>query len=193
MQLSVLITYRHLEKSEALERFVRLKAARLLRFGAAVKRCEVVIEAPHLHHHQGNIFHVRVRVLLPGGEIVAARDPGQHHAHEDVRVAVRDAFRAARRALMEHVRSRRGEVKTPARLAYGRVAHVEPGDGAGSRFGFLATRDGREVYFHENSVPEGFDRLEAGTRVRFAEEAGEAGPQASTVWVQRTPGKGDRS
>jgi len=49
-------------------------------------------------------------------------------------------------------------------------------------FGFLRTRDGREVYFHRNSVLEGgFDSLKVGERVRFVEEPGDRGPQASTV------------
>jgi cold shock CspA family protein len=48
-------------------------------------------------------------------------------------------------------------------------------------FGFLESSDGREIYFHRNSVLEGIARLAVGTRVIFAEELGEKGPQASTV------------
>jgi len=49
-------------------------------------------------------------------------------------------------------------------------------------FGFLEAADGHEVYFHRNSVlPDAYDRLAVGTRVTFAEEMGEKGPQASTV------------
>jgi cold shock CspA family protein len=49
-------------------------------------------------------------------------------------------------------------------------------------FGFIATADGREIYFHKNSVLNGgFARLKPGTAVAFAEEDGEKGPQASTV------------
>ena len=44
------------------------------------------------------------------------------------------------------------------------------------------TDDGREIYFHRNSVLNGgFARLKPGTAVAFAEEDGEKGPQASTV------------
>ena len=46
----------------------------------------------------------------------------------------------------------------------------------------LALPNGREVYFHSNSVLDGaFSRLAVGTHVIFAEEMGEKGPQASTV------------
>jgi cold shock CspA family protein len=46
----------------------------------------------------------------------------------------------------------------------------------------LTTSDGREIYFHSKAVIDGrFDGLRVGTEVTFAEEAGEKGPQASTV------------
>src|SRR3546814_4757513 len=49
-------------------------------------------------------------------------------------------------------------------------------------YGFLETSDGRDVYFHSHSVlNDDFGRLRPGTRVTFAEELGEKGPQASTV------------
>jgi cold shock CspA family protein len=51
-------------------------------------------------------------------------------------------------------------------------------------YGFLETPDGREVYFHKNSVlHNGFEQLKVGTEVYYAEEQGEKGPQASTVRV----------
>ena len=46
----------------------------------------------------------------------------------------------------------------------------------------LETADGREVYFHLNSVlDDSFDRLTVESEVRFVEEMGEKDPQASTV------------
>jgi cold shock CspA family protein len=56
-------------------------------------------------------------------------------------------------------------------------------------YGFLETPDGREIYFHRHSVLyPGFDRLAIGTEVRFVEEPGEKGPQASTVAIAGIPG-----
>jgi ribosome-associated translation inhibitor RaiA len=111
MKLPVQISFRHLYKSDAVERFVAAKAARLEKLTPQIVRCAVVIDAPHRQHRQGYLFHVRVRLTLPGGELVAARDPAQHQAHEDVLVAVRDAFRAVRRELDARLRVRRHEVK----------------------------------------------------------------------------------
>jgi ribosome-associated translation inhibitor RaiA len=101
MKLPVQISYRHMRKSEAVDAFVRRKILRLARIGATIQGCAVVVEAPHRQHRSGNLYHVRVRLTLPGGAVVVARDPEKHHAHEDVLVAVRDAFVAARRKLGE--------------------------------------------------------------------------------------------
>jgi cold shock CspA family protein len=72
----------------------------------------------------------------------------------------------------------RGDTGTAQDGARGRILRLFPYEG----YGFLETRDHREVYFHRNSVlNRGFDRLEVGDEVRFVEEPGEKGPQASTV------------
>ncbi len=47
---------------------------------------------------------------------------------------------------------------------------------------FIETPDRREIYFHRKRVAQpGFDRLEIGTEVEFVEEAGNEGPQARMV------------
>jgi cold shock CspA family protein len=49
-------------------------------------------------------------------------------------------------------------------------------------YGIIQSSTGKEVYFHRNSVlHDDFDSLTVGCEVRYAEEAGEKGPQASTV------------
>ena len=67
----------------------------------------VVVEAPHKHHHQGKQFNVRIDIGVPGNEIVVNRDH-----HEDVYVALRDAFDAAKRQLEDYARITRGYIKT---------------------------------------------------------------------------------
>jgi ribosomal subunit interface protein len=105
-------TFRNVEATPALEDDLRARAAELERFSDDVVSCEVVVEAPHRRHHQGRVYHVRIRLAVSGGELVVSRDPGEDHAHEDVHVAIRDAFDAARRQLEDHARRRRGAVKT---------------------------------------------------------------------------------
>jgi ribosomal subunit interface protein len=178
MQVPLRITFRQLAPSDALEAKVRERAAKLERFAEHVTGCHVVIETPHRHHHQGKLFHVTVDVTLPGGELIVSREAQQHHAHEDAFVAIRDAFDAAIRRLEDHVRRRRVQVKRHEEPPHGRVRTLFAEEG----YGFIETADGREVYFHRNSVLDGgFDALEVGRRVRFVEELGEKGPQASSV------------
>ena len=74
----------------------------------------------------------------------------------------------------------RRDTKAHAEQPLAKVAGIDRTGG----FGFLETADGREVYFHRNSVLDGgFDKLDAGQRVVFVEEEGEKGPQASTVRI----------
>jgi len=178
MKLPIQIIFRNMESSAAIEAAVRERADKLGQFYEHIMSCRVVIELHHRHHHQGNLYHVRVDLKVPDAEIVASREPAEHHAHEDVYVAIRDAFDAVRRQLEDYVRRRRGVVKMHETAPHGRVAELYPD------YGKIETPDGRLVYFHKNSVVgEDFDRLDLGTEVRFVEEQGELGPQASTVHV----------
>lgn len=180
MQVPLEIRFHNLDPSPAVEAAIREAAAKLERFAGDVISCKVTIEAPHKHHQQGNLFKVTVNVQLPGGEVVASRSPDAHHAHEDAHVALRDAFNAARRQIQDHVRVRRGKVKAHEPQAQGEILELNREEG----YGRIRGADGRDVYFHRNSVVDAeFDQLETGTQVRFDEEAGEKGPQASTVHV----------
>ena len=180
MQLPLQITFRHMDSSEAVAARIRERAGELERFSDRIISCRVVVECRHPRRRQGNLFRVRIDLKIPGREIAVGRDPAAHHSHEDVYVAIRDAFDAARRALEDHVRERRGEVKLHAVPEHGRIARLLPErDG-----GFILTSDGNEIYFHRNSVANsGFDKLAVGDEVRFVAQHSESavGPQASTV------------
>jgi cold shock CspA family protein len=95
---------------------------------------------------------------------------------------MRDAFLAAKRRLEDHARRQRGDVKRHAGRARGRITRLFPERG----YGFLETPDGREIYFHEHAVDADVLRQAAvGMPVRFTEEEGERGPQASSVHLLR--------
>ena len=176
--LPLQITFRDMDPSAAIEARVREKAEKLERFSDHLMSCRVVIEAPHRHHQKGKLYHVRVDLGVVGGEIVVDRAGPQDHAHEDVYVAIRDAFGAAVRQLEDYERKRRGKVKAHEVPVHGTIV------GMSHDHGFIATTDGREIYFHRNSVVEGdFEALEAGDEVRLVIHPGEGekGPQASTV------------
>jgi ribosomal subunit interface protein len=178
MQLPLQVTFRNMPRSEAVEIKIREKVDKLNKFYDRIMSCRVVVEAPHAHHHQGKLFHVNVDITVPNGELVVSRDKHDNHAHEDLYVAIRDAFNAAQRQLQGYARKQRNDVKTHDVPPHGRIVDLVPA----MDYGTIATPDGREIYFHRNSVLNGgFDALEVGVEVRFSEVMGEKGPQASTV------------
>jgi cold shock CspA family protein/ribosome-associated translation inhibitor RaiA len=179
MQLPLQITARDVSLSEAAEGDIRAKAANLDTYYDGIMSCRVVVEGPVRHHRKGP-YTVRVDLTVPGAELVVDRQ-----ADEDLYVAIRDAFDAARRRLEDYARRQRGDVKLHETSPRARVCRLFPEED----YGFLETPDGREIYFHRNSVLHpGFERLEIGTEVRFAEETGDHGPQASTVAILGTRG-----
>jgi ribosome-associated translation inhibitor RaiA len=111
MQTPLEITFHDIDPSASVEAEIRRRAAKLERFAADIVCCRVTVEAPHKHHRHGRLYRVSIDIRIPGTEIVVSRDPAAHHTHEDVYVAIRDAFRAARRRLQDTVRIRRGDVK----------------------------------------------------------------------------------
>ncbi|HEX2570165.1 MAG TPA: HPF/RaiA family ribosome-associated protein [Polyangia bacterium] len=106
MALPVQITFRNFDPSLALEEHIREKAAKLDHVAERITNCRVVLEARHRHHHKGRLFHVHIELAIPGGEIVVNRDAHDAHEHEDIYVAIRDAFDAARRQLQHRTHLR---------------------------------------------------------------------------------------
>lgn len=106
MQIPLQITLRGIARSDALDALIRDKAAKLEQFHPRIMSCRVVVEVPGRHKHQGKPFVVHIDLKVPGGEIAVDRDH-----HENVHVALRDAFDAARRKLEDQVREQRGDVK----------------------------------------------------------------------------------
>jgi ribosomal subunit interface protein len=174
MQVPLEISTRWIDLSPPLEAELRRRADKLERHFDRLTSCRIAVERPTGNHHQeGGPYRVRVDVTVPGSELVADKE------EEELYAAIREAFDAAERQVEEWSRRRRGEVKTPVLPPAGQVIRIFPEEG----FGFIAGPDGQEIYFHRNSVldPPGFDGLEVGSQVRFAEEQGFEGPQASTV------------
>jgi ribosomal subunit interface protein len=173
------ITFRNMDVSPAVEAKIREPARELEQFYERVVSCRVIVEASQRGRH-GDLYHIRVDLKVPGKEIVVKREPPEHHAREDIYVAVRDCFDAVRRQLEDHVRRWRGDVKAHEVPTHGRVASLI----AEKDYGFINATDGTEVYFHRNAVTgHGFERLKVGDEVRFAAHPAEGakGLQASAV------------
>jgi cold shock CspA family protein len=173
MQIPLQITARNLELSEPEEGMIRQAAAKLDVFWDRITSCRVLVEVPHRRRRTGLSYNVRLDLGVPGGELAITRRP-----RASLETAVQEAFDAAQRRLQDEARQTQGRVKLDRTAPRGTVTRLLPFEG----YGFITANDGHEIYFDRNSVLDGgFDRLEEGLEVRYSEEAGEKGPQASTV------------
>jgi ribosome-associated translation inhibitor RaiA len=107
----LIVQFHGLAPSPAIEAEVTRRYQHLLRISDRIVRARVTLEARHHRHRQGNVYHVNVSLLVPGGEILVNREPERDHAHEDIYVAIRDSFRAAERQLKNHTQVLRGDIK----------------------------------------------------------------------------------
>lgn len=179
MQVPLDISFQNMEKSEALRAEVERQARRLEKFHDRITSCHVTVTAPQTRHQKGDLFEVGIRVAMPQHkDIIVDKTHGDIPEHEHATVAIKDAFALAQRQIEDAVRKMRGDVKPHEPEDHGRVTKFVVGE----NYGFIEAADGREIYFHRNSVlDDAFDRLAVGSEVRFAEAIGEKGPQASTV------------
>lgn len=181
MQIPLKITFKDIPPSAAVEAKLRSKAEKLEHYSADIISCRITVVAPHHHKHKGNLYSIKIEITVPGEDIQVSRPSQLDHAHEDIYVAIRDAFNAAYRQLEDYARRHRGKVKTHVSEPHGKILSLHPDDG----YGVIITNDGREIYFHRNSLLKGqFEQLHQDDSVRFVEEMGENGPQASTVIVE---------
>jgi cold shock CspA family protein len=161
MERPLKITTRDFVLTEPIEAEIREKAARLDSYYDRITGCEVTVQA--------------LVVSVPGSKFSVS-----HQAEEELPGAIREAFDAARRRLEDYARAQRRATKAHEPVPEARVSKLFPEQD----YGFLETPNGHEIYFHRNSVlGSGFEKLEVGMAVRFVEEDGLKGPQASTVRI----------
>jgi cold shock CspA family protein len=179
MQTPLEVDFQGLSKTPQVEDAIARHVAQLEQRYGRVTSCRVALRAPSGLHHNGGLYEVSIQLTLPNGrDVNVGRTAPADERHADLTFALNDAFKRARRRLQDHARRLRGAVKQHEVPPIGTITRLD----TSGAFGFLESGDGREIYFHRNSVLEdGFSRLAVGTRVTFAEEAGEKGPQASTV------------
>ncbi len=174
MKLPLQITFSDMPQSDAVEADIRRHAEKLDLFSDQIMSCRVTVTAPGRHKHQGKHFAVHLDLKVKGGEIASTRQ----HEHEDVYVAIRDAFDAVRRRLEDHTRRQRGQTKPHQLPVYGRVVRLVEETGQG----FIEDDDGNEYWFDRASVAyPSYEKLAAGTPVHFLAELAAQGRQAKRV------------
>src|SRR3990172_2364340 len=181
METPVEIDYPGAKPPAAIRQSVDSHVAALEKRFGRITACRVAVRPPTGRHHTGGLFQISIHLALPNGrDVNISHLENDDERFADASFAINDAFKRARRRLQDHVRRMQGHVKTHQPEPLGTVVRIDEAGG----FGFLATPDGREIYFHRNSVlHDGFVNLKAGTRVTFFEEPGDKGPQASTVKI----------
>ncbi len=175
MRVPLEISTRNIELTDDMEDLIREKARKLDTFYDQIIGCRVVAEVPHRSRQSGVSYQIRIDMTVPGGELIVNREP-----HENLHVAITKAFDTAIRQLKEYAAKQRGDVKVHVEKPLGHVSKIFHEEG----YGFIATPEGREVYFHRNSVLNvKFEDLEVGTTVSYVEGVGDKGAMASTVSV----------
>ncbi|MBI3515751.1 MAG: ribosome-associated translation inhibitor RaiA [Proteobacteria bacterium] len=117
MQTPLQITFDNLDRSDAIEGAIRDHATKLEKFFHRITACRVAVQMPHRHQRKGRLLQISVDLILPRGELVAGRASAEHPTHADIHIAVRDAFRAARRQLQDHAGRHHGRPARRRQLA----------------------------------------------------------------------------
>jgi ribosomal subunit interface protein len=102
MQTKLQLSFEGIDHSDAIESRVREEAQKLEQFNDHITTMRVVVDRPQHRHNKGDHYQVRIHITVPRApDIVISREPPKADAHEDVYVAIRDAFKAARRQLRD--------------------------------------------------------------------------------------------
>lgn len=185
MKVGLEVTYRDIERTEAIDALIEEKIAKLERLCSYINSCHIAIERVNGRPSHGSPYRVRIDLTLPPShELVADSNPSDTNQSVALDTVIRDAFSKMERQLKEQTRQQReaekSQINTSPQDMTALVTKLFREDG----YGFIKALDGEEIYFHRNSViHDDFDRLEVGTGVRYVESEGEQGPQASTVQI----------
>ena len=180
MQIQPQVTFKEIDRSDEIEARVRERIKGLEKVSDRITSCHVRVRAPHQRHRKGAQYVIDIDVITPSGSVHIGREPGDNFAHEDVNVAIRDAFNAAERKLRKLKERHKGRPEVLSAPLQGRIEVLDPEDG----FGQIATTDGRLIYFHKHSLVGGtFSDLTVGDVVELSidYEDSDEGPHASMV------------
>lgn len=170
------VTYQGMDASPVAEEQILAGIQRLERLNPKVLHARVAVARQDVRNAAAGIYDVNIRLSVPGPDINISRTPPAHVESEDLVTAIGEAFEKARRAIVEQREIVRGEVKVHEAVTRGEVTDVFPDHG------FIRDEDGRIVYFHRNSVlHDDWSAVSVGSHVRFADEPGDEGPQATNV------------
>ncbi len=179
METPAEVTFKDIDHSDAIEARIRERVAKLEAMSPEIVRCQVWVRAPH-RRHKATEYIIDLSVQMPGATLHIDRHPGDDHAHTDIYVAIRDAFNAMERQLRKWQDQHKGRPEAQAAPLQGTIVSMNGYTDSGQ----ISTTDGREIYFHRNSVANnGYDDLNVGDTVELTVDVKDAdeGPHASIV------------
>ncbi len=210
MQVPPEISVKGFKMTPAVEKLLEKQIDRLEKVCDYITSVRVAIEKEQNRHQTGNPYRIRLDIRVPPNHELVTKH--QSVIHKDMRVppkneaepeaalnrlpklpkyevlstAIRNTFDSARRQLEKLVELQRKNVKNhPNNQVMGYVEKINRDED----YGFIRSNDGQQVYFHKNStLHDEWERLQVGTGVRFVEEEGEKGLQASSLELVDKPG-----
>ena len=189
MEVPIEITYHDVRKTDNLDDLVREKAARLDKFHDHITSCSVAVELEQNPHETANMYRVRISLRVPPGhELVVNEKSEQDDQRVGLEAVIRRAFDKMEKQLKTLKDKQRDKVKEhPEQVVQGIVKEMHTDED----YGFIQdVASGRDIYFHRNSVHgDEYDRLDVGTGVRFNQELGDKGFQATFVQIVAKPGE----
>ena len=93
------IVFLNIDQTDALVDAVEKRIHKLERYCDQIITGRVVLDSPHNNHHKGKVYSVGLEIRTPSKEVRVNQEQHDNHAHEDLYVAIRDAFNAAERQL----------------------------------------------------------------------------------------------
>jgi len=177
MKIPLEIAYENMEPTPDAERHVLRGLERLERVSPDLMAVRVTLAQRNPRRETGTLYQVNLQLTRPGPDVAISRTAPRHSESENLVTAIGEAFEKARRELIELRDIRRGDVKGHEPPQFGKVTDLFPD------YGFIRGADDRIVYFHRNSVGGAWAEVHVGDEVRFGDEPGEKGPQATMVQI----------
>lgn len=101
------VVFHNIDQSSAINEAVQKRISKLERYSDQIITGRVVLDSPHNNHHKGKVYSVGLEIHTPTKEVRVNQEQHDNHAHEDLYVAIRDAFNAAERQLKSIDKSHR--------------------------------------------------------------------------------------
>lgn len=110
MQTPVQVDFHGIDVSPAAQATIDAQIRALEEKFGRITACRVVVAGPG-HHHRTGLYDVRIHLSLPDGKQVDVDQPSGDERQADIRYAIKDAFKRARRQMHDQVKLLRGETK----------------------------------------------------------------------------------